>query len=70
MNTGSTQGPPQHNEPNTCMYTGTLPLDLDWPTRARTELGYYVSSQEKEPESQSGAGSFENVNDTTHELEL
>lgn len=53
MNTGSTQGPPQHNEPNTCMYTGTLPLDLDWPTRARTELGYYVSSQEKEPESQS-----------------
>ena len=52
------------------MYTGTLPLDLDWPTRARTELGYYVSSQEKEPESQtSGAGSFENVN-TTHELEL
>ena len=52
------------------MYTGTLPLDLDWPTRARTELGYYVSSQEKEPESQSGAGSFENVNSTTHELEL
>ena len=59
------------------MYTGTLPLDLDWPTRARTELGYYVSShEEKEPESHTwdvAAGAagrvVENVN-TTHELEL
>ena len=57
------------------MYTGTLPLDLDWPTRARTELGYYVSSHEEkepgEPHGRAGAAGrvVENVN-TTHELEL